>query len=125
MEDLLFQVLTRVILMISTLTLCPIVHPHAIKALPMMTMDSTPFIGKSCSLTINHIHLSNLLHLIKNKFHFNRDLFSKLTAEELEAGWADENDDDIPNFGDSCSSYEDVCYLTIFTTTNHKHDKLY
>lgn len=37
-----------------------------------------------------------------------RNLFAKLTTEELEAGWADEHDDDIPNFGDSQSSYEEV-----------------
>lgn len=37
-----------------------------------------------------------------------RELFAKLTAEELEAGWSDEHDEDIPNFGDSGSSYEDV-----------------
>lgn len=39
--------------------------------------------------------------------HF-RDLFAKLTAEELEAGWAEENEEDIPNFGDSKSTYEEV-----------------
>jgi len=41
-------------------------------------------------------------------FYTFRDLFAKLTAEEIEAGWSDEHDEDIPNFGDSQSSYEDV-----------------
>jgi hypothetical protein len=37
-------------------------------------------------------------------------LFGKLAAEELEAGWGNDNEEeDIPNFGDSQSLYEEVC----------------
>lgn len=35
-------------------------------------------------------------------------MFKKLEEEEIEAGWEEEHDEDIPNFGDSLSGYEDV-----------------
>lgn len=41
-------------------------------------------------------------------FPISREVFSKLTAEEVEAGWSEENEEDIPSFGDSQSLYDDV-----------------
>jgi len=50
--------------------------------------------------------LSNFNHL-KCIIYF-RDLFAKLAAEEVEAGWSEEHEEDIPSFGDSQSLFDDV-----------------
>jgi len=87
----------------TVLILSHFAPPPATKDLMMMMKGFIRFIGK---LTFEmKVFFCRILIYIINYSH--RKLFEKITAEEVEAGLEDV-DEEIPSFGDSLASYDEV-----------------